>query len=136
MYNFGKNNRESNDLMFAVNSKVPTYFKVDIMHYLTGRLIKTQLSLKIWSVIWDRETEKKKVLHDNMLNVVPFLRLGLLIHSDELLYNHAKVRRNFRRYTVLSANHKTDKFTFKCTFTDFNICIFNNFIINPNNNNN
>ena len=42
MYNFGKNNRESNDLMFAVNSKVPTYFKVDIMHYLTGRLIKTQ----------------------------------------------------------------------------------------------
>ena len=40
MYNCGKNNRESNDLMFAVNSKVPTYFKVDIMHYLTERLTK------------------------------------------------------------------------------------------------
>ena len=48
MYNCGKNNRESKDLMFAVNSKVPTYF-----------------------------------------NVVLFLRLGLLIYSHELLYNHA-----------------------------------------------
>ena len=32
MYNCGK----SKDLMFAVNSKVPAYFKVDMMQYLTG----------------------------------------------------------------------------------------------------
>ena len=43
--------------------------------------------------MWVSETEKKKALHDNMLNAVPFLRLGLKIDSEELLYNHAKVRR-------------------------------------------
>ena len=64
-----------------------------------------------------------------MLNVVSFLRLGLLIHSDELLYNHAKVRRKFRHYTALSADHKTDRqFTFKRTFTDFNMVKYKYFL--------
>ena len=96
MSNWGKQ-----DLMYAVNYANATH----------RNTTKEKLEyLSIWVQRYDlltgiRKQRRKKVLHVTMLNVVTFLlRLGLLIHFDELLYNNAKVR----RYNALSDNHKKE----------------------------
>ena len=68
---------------------------LQMLHDISTQIYSiNQVNMICYLKMWVRETEKKKALHENIFNGVSFLRLGLIVNSDELLYNQAKVRWN------------------------------------------